>query len=213
MVKDLKSAIENLYLRLHEPKPVRIEGCPCCTDQKKLCRILAVSRDHLSGQDLYDFMMSAFWTQGDAASYRYFLPRMLELAIMEEDAWGSFELFVVLRKLKMANWNNWPRREQEALDDLLSAKFDDLTLADQPDGGDIDQMICGLALAGEPLAPYFAKLIERPKALRAFFGKNASTLYAKRKLSNDSWRDDREAMMRVMEWLKSPPVQAVVAGL
>ena len=110
-------------------------------------------------------------------------------------------LFVVLRKLKLANWKSWSQREREALDDVLSAKFDDLTLADEPDGGDIDQMICGLALAGEPLASYFANLVERPDALRSFFGENAGTFYTKRKLSNDSWCDDREAMTQIMEWL------------
>jgi hypothetical protein len=151
-------------------------------------------------------------TAGTERDFRYFFPRMLDIAIHEPDWWPDRE--VVLGKLSLAQWQAWPERQQAAVIRAAEAAFQ-ADLQDPSDGAwNIDAWLCGLALAGADVRPFLAILSEPQNegALFAYYEHNSAPLQ-KGKLENSFWSDHREAQAPIIAWLKSEPVQEAVARL
>lgn len=213
MSANVASAIDELYAAFSsQPKPSHIDACPCCVTADEICSLLNTSLRELTAQQLSGFASSALLTAGNEGDLRYFLPRMLDLAINEPYWWPDRE--VVLGKLSMAHWQAWPDRERSAVMGAVEAAFQ-ADLRNASDGAwNIDSWLCGLALAGVDVGPFLA-ILGQPQnegALFAYYEFNSAPLQ-KGKLGNSFWADNRESQSPIIEWLKSEPVQQVVARL
>ncbi len=65
---------------------------------------------------------------------------------------------VALDKLRLGGWSDWPPPEREAIEAILMAMFEDALTDPEPFAFHIDELLCGPARAGLPLAPYLARL-------------------------------------------------------
>lgn len=207
----LVSAIVDLYdaFCLHE-NPKSIDSCPCCMNAKEICALVSKPLKQVSADELSKYAASVLLTAGSERDLRYFFPRILEISIQDSSWWPDRE--VVLGKLALANWVNWTSREKAAITSAVAAAFEsDLSNSRDPAWA-IDSWICGLALAGTDLQPFFAQL-ENPSnedILLEYYEQNSEQLL-KGKLGNAFWGKDREASAPVIAWFNSPQVQAIVA--
>ena len=213
MSPNVASAVDALYAAFSsQPKPSRIDACPCCVPAGEFCTLLHTPLRKLTAEQLSGFASSLLLTAGNERDLRYFFPRILDISIHEPGWWPDRE--VVLEKLALGHWQTWPDREQAAIIGAVKAAFQ-ADLQDPSDGAwNIDAWLCGLALAGADVRPFLATLAEprNEGALFAYYEFNSAPLQ-KGKLENSFWSGNREAQSPIIAWLKSAPVQQVVARL
>jgi len=92
---------------------------------------------------------------GGERDFEYFLPRLLELKSTEG---GYPDAPVLFDKLRLAHWEKWPDRRRAAVKRLVDAWYVDCLNAERWDGFTrgfaINELLCGIAHAGIPLAEY-----------------------------------------------------------
>ena len=210
---ELKTATEGLY-RIFKARPPRsIAACPCCVDEDDVRTLTTTPLRELSATALSSYVSSLFLTAGGPQDYKYFLPRIFDLA-PGDPSWASCTE-VVFDKLGRGNWQDWPETERKAVQAFIDAWFEVEIHAIEamPDytacGDEIDALVCGLALAGADLKPYLTRLLESPAALRAFYYWNQRNLDDSR-LSNAFWTDRPQVEKEVAAFLRSGPVRDIV---
>lgn len=133
------------------------DACPCCTSKEEVAALWSAQRRTLSASDLGTYAAKAMTTWGDADDYRYFLPRILELAgTPEARSWIGLDVQLIADKLAYGNWETWPRAEQDILREYFLASFLRALSSDDTEGLTTSLELCsGLRLAVET-APYWA---------------------------------------------------------
>jgi hypothetical protein len=165
----VRDAIEALYHAFAKPVPLVIEGCPCCLETRGVDVLLTTPLRDLTGEMLWRYVSGVFYTVGSERDFRYFLPRILELAIT--DPGNSNNTEIILTKVGLANWQSWPPGERRAIEDFIDAWFEqalahDLVgLADGWYACEAESVLCGAARADLPLAPWLARLQQPDAAL------------------------------------------------
>ncbi|MFD0900292.1 hypothetical protein [Actinomadura sediminis] len=191
------------------PRPVAVEGCPCCTGPDEGRRLLARPPRSLGPDELSRFAAKALTTWGGPEDVRYFAPRLLELAAEDAFTWPDPE--VVFGKLARAGWRGWP--EADAVARFL-AGFWTRTLARFPSRPGAGTALCALAAVGVDLAPLLGEWAESAAradgaAVRHLHGFARDDLVRRRgghRLGNAYWEDDRA----VVAWLTGGPARAAV---
>ena len=115
---DETEALAEAFSRLL--KPVKLEGCPCCTDDTVGKRLREGSGWSASTRDLDHYAPKAMTTWGSVNDFKHFLP-----AIFERSLGGQlgtpFE--IVLGKLGYGEFENRPEHEKAAVRTWLSISF------------------------------------------------------------------------------------------
>ena len=206
-----------------------VEGCPHCVTDRDHARIYSGPLHSLTAVDLDRYAFKAMTTWGDEHDFRHFLPRILELMVSGAPDW-SVDTEVVLGKLAYANWRTWPEREQAALQSFLRVRWSaglsqDAAESMEPEGShfDADAWLCGIALAGDEIAPYVEAWRRRGATktighVAAFLGRNPDLLTVG-KLGNSFWDPEQPPTAACAEemraWLTScmddPEFQAQLA--
>jgi hypothetical protein len=152
----LAAAVDRLYVAfsgVHRPSV--IEYCSCCFSADEERALLApVALRQLSVDVLRPYAFDVLLTVGDIDDFRYFLPRILEVACTV--GFNGPDLEPLAGRLARAQWLDWPAAEQVAVRDVLSALWA-TTLAAFPGEWDVDTVLCALGNAEEDLRPYLAQ--------------------------------------------------------
>lgn len=210
----LTDALEAVYEVFRAPAPAKIDGCPCCVERKTVKALHTSALRDLTADDLGAYAASVFLTVGALRDFRYFLPRILELAIT--DRGFSIGVEVVVGKLSLAEWKTWTRHEQAAVHNLLDIWFDAVAAecASNWDGFDdgIDELLCGIGRAGVDPIPYIERQLtdERSFALTLLWEVNRQSIARKGRLSNAFWAGADDAHAAVLTRLHAPDIQAIV---
>lgn len=145
-------AVQNLYETFGcYPLQKHVDGCPCCVHESDKIALESKPLRLLSQADVGRYAFKAMTTWGGKDDFRHFLPRILELLVTKEGLGCDEE--VVLGKLALANWKEWPEQEQSALREYFRSVWRSL-LFDPVPTIEPDSWICGLGRAGEDLRPY-----------------------------------------------------------
>jgi hypothetical protein len=214
MTPTLTDALQRVYDAFQTAVPARIKGCPCCTDPDAISVLHSTPLRALTADDLGDYADSVFLTVGDLADFRYFLPRILELAITVPSFGIGLE--VVLGKLALAEWSAWKASDLKLVRSVLDIWFDDVahSAATDWDGYDdsLDSLLCGFARAGLDPVVYIERLLpaERNFALNVLWEINSAELRRRGRMGNGFWKDNpfHEA---VVARLMADDIQAIVA--
>ena len=155
---------------------------------------------------LFSYLGSVFYTVGTVSDFKYFLPRILELAAGED----AFHVEIVFKKLRMAEWDNGLKEEVASIEAFVEAWFLQAVAAaeDTLDVWPLDGLICGIALAGFDLEPYFQCLLAHPLVLMAWYEMNPDVQDGV--LSNSFWDGSEAQMQPVLDFMASPAVQALI---
>jgi len=160
----VRDALETVYQQFATLVPPVIEGCPCCLATRGVDVLLTTPLRALTGKALWRYVSGVFYTVGSECDFRYFLPRILDIAI--NDPGNSNNVEIVLGKLRLANLQSWSAGERAAIETLVDVWFDrvlanDLAEADEGwVGWEAESVLCGAARAGLSLTGLLARLQE-----------------------------------------------------
>ena len=191
-------------------KPRDFPACEHCMSKAEKRALLKPCLRELNADELTKYAADALFTVGSVLDFKYFLPRILELSVNDNGWWPGPEM--VLAKLRLAEWDNWPENEKVVLVALLNEKFATLIKDSNVDGGDIDKWICGLGRCMDDITPYLDSLLEQASenTLLSFIESNHTAL-TKGKLSNAFW-DSPANEQRLWGWFNSNVVKGLLTA-
>lgn len=178
----------------------RFEGCPCCFDNSQTERIIKTKLRNLSADDLSRYAESVFYTAGTINDFKYYLPRILEMCMKDRFHWPDPE--ILLKKLNLADWTNWPETEFNPVKELIQRHFTEIIKNDNYGEDVLDTWLCAIANSGIDIVPFVTELIENcpDEKYSAFIIQNAE-LFTKGKLSNAFWEDLEDIQTKVVSLL------------
>ena len=209
----MTEAVERLYSAFaHEPRPVRVEGCTnCCISEEELDMLVRFPREQLGAEDLRSYASNAADTVGAEADFRYFLPRLLEVASSGELEWPDHPW--VVRRLRFVPWREWDRRERDAIRTYLRTWWS-VVITEPVERDDLDEVLSSLSLVDslDEFPRYLQMWIESGRTakvrLARFIVDNSMRLALGKKW--DSWSNP-DAVLILYEWLYSGlPLQALL---
>ncbi|WP_181774873.1 hypothetical protein [Amycolatopsis pittospori] len=213
MPTSLEDAVDRLYaVFASERRPKRIDHCSHCVPDAEIKRMLApgpvreIPVDALRG-----YVAGAPVDAGTVDDYRYFLPRILHIAVTE--GFLLCDLDFVLRRVASAGLRDWPAAERDAVSGLAHALWR-RTLA-SPDV-EAEPVLGAIAELGEDLGPYLteweAALTEHAGATRLleFMRQCYGWLEPRRRLWVPGW--PTAAAATVEAWLSGPGATTAVTA-
>ncbi len=102
-----------------------IPYCDCCTDPELIGRLLSVSSDDLSEDDVASVAGSLLYTIGDANALKYFVPRFCRDTLVIP----IYDIDSVFARFRTAGFDDWPDIERRAVRNFLSAAWKSTLLA------------------------------------------------------------------------------------
>jgi hypothetical protein len=194
------------------PRPARVEGCPCCVGPDEDRPLLDRPLRDLSAEDLTRYGAKALNTWGGPEDFRYFAPRLLELAAEDAFAWPDTE--IVFLKLAQAGWKDWPQRD--AVEAFLRA-FWTRTLERHPAKPAIGTVVCAIGGTATDLAPYLDEWgrLGSAAAIRHLHEFATGELIRRRgapKLLSSYWDTAGRPYRQVIGWLTGGPAGAAVGA-
>lgn len=110
---------EELYETFEKyPFNTIIEGCPCCVSNNDKSTLHSKQLRHLEDKDISRHAFKAMTTWENTEDFKYYLPRVFELATTRKLIVGTF---VILGKLDYGNWKEWDTKEQDSVLKFLKA--------------------------------------------------------------------------------------------
>ena len=110
----MEQLINRLYTAFAKyAKPCDFATCECCLSADEKTVLLTTPLRELRADQLSEYAADVFHTVGEVPDFKYFLPRILEVAVNDQFLWPDPE--VVTRKLSLAQWRDWPTEEQNAV--------------------------------------------------------------------------------------------------
>jgi hypothetical protein len=204
--KLLIESVERLYKVFSRyPLHKHVEGCPCCVHETDKRALEAKPLRQLTSSDLGRYAFKAMTTWGGKDDFRHFLPRIFELLVSEKGMGWDEE--VILGKLALAEWKQWPEQEKTAVRDFFHAGWNTLLSQPQP-SIEPDSWLCGLGRADEDLQLYLDDWTSLRTAnaydhLAKFVEWHHPTYVKRHSLNNPFWPDSPHGVAQVCDWLSS----------
>lgn len=184
--------------------PRHIEGCPCCIEDKRIPHLLSTPLRDLSADDLDSYASSALLTVGDVSDYLHFLPRIMEISILDENWWPQIE--VTARAVHSTQLLAWPAHRLEALEALLGAVMHHIV--ETRAYGRIDGWLCAIARMELDVRRHLAMIARDSAAVLHYFEDNVEALkYGK--LQNGFWELPNAGHDVIVQWFKSDAIRAI----
>lgn len=204
------TALADLYAAFDAPRPRVIHGCPCCIDDRNVDVLLSKPLRELTADDLHGYVSGVFLTVGSEADHAYLLPRMLEISAVQR-GW-SLDPQMVVGRLRRAAWERWRADRRRAVIAFLDAWFErDLAQAETDEGGsDLEDLLCGMAMAGLDIAPHLERLKVHGAAVTELYWRFGD-LAAEGRGPSGFWQDAPDGWAVLMAFMKDPEVFAVVS--
>jgi hypothetical protein len=202
---NVTTAIDGLYEAFRTvPRPRSIHACPCCFFPVEEAALLApVALRELPVDAVKPYATFALMTVGEAADYRYFLPRLFEIVAVG-DGFGYPDLVSVMRGLNHGKWWTWADEERRAVGDLLLVMWAE-TLEGSFYG--IGDVLCGIGSVEDDVTPYLAQWtlalerIDPVVALLEFLLDEVIHDKPEIELKSAFWENRGEQAAQVVEWL------------
>lgn len=187
MTQNAQAAITGLYASFASARrPVRIEACPCCVDEKSLCTLLGKELRAITPDEMSSYASAVFLTVGAIEDFHYFLPRILEILATEPGWWPDPE--VVGRALGTYGWDQFQSREQESLAAFFDVVVDGFISTPDVDGHRLDSWLCCSSYIIPNWEKYLDCVEHTTRALLGLYEWHATAL-ARGRLTNGFWAD------------------------
>ncbi len=202
-----RDALEAVYRAFADvPRPLRVERYGEPILQFLISKPLRELLDDWIGP----YSGWAITTAGTERDYQYFLPRILEVALLNP-VWMGTEPAVVASRLKMAGWESWPSAQRRAIVSVFEQAF----LSNLERYSCSEEWLCGLASLGQPVERYLKTWVQSPSpgatfALAQFV---TGTDLDRGEVAGGYWDEAEPALRRVIgTWVRSEPVRLRLAA-
>ncbi len=193
----MTDVLDSLYTTFARvPRPRAIESCPHC--YPVVLPLLEGPVRDLPAGALLQYGGKVLFTVGHVADYKYFLPRLLEIAWTGE--WGYRDLSSTIGRLRLAGWTTWPADEQAAIRGFLHFIWT-RTLAADPGELDAGEVLEAIAGAEDDLGPYLAELAGSPAQVEYLITSGTRVKRGVRKLPGGYWDQRPDQAAQVLAWL------------
>src|SRR4051812_25477722 len=217
----LSAAITDLYRASQAQAPLEVDACPCCASNEQLVTLLEVPLRELTAAQLSFYGSRAISTVGSIDDFRYFWPRLAELAAAETSTSHLYPE-ILFGKVAEANWRGWPTQEQRATESYGAALI--VRMRDDAfDARDVDQWVCAVGQFIEDVTPLLdeALLGSGAAARQNLFGLydwNRRSIEKHGSLHNRFWVASSRSGQKVINpnvgkivaWFRRPDVAAAV---
>lgn len=209
----LPAAIDQLYAAFTSiPRPTTIDWCHHCRSERDVAALLnPTPLREISAQALRPYAAHVLTTIGDVADFRYFLPRILEIASTTGFPWPDLELLT--GRLHLASWSTWNVEETTAIQALFRALWDK-TLTTYPGDPDASSVLNAIGNIGIDPVPYLHEWtvsLMRPSAAAALLDmlRHSPLPPGRTERSTDPRLHDYEA--QIARWVTGPELRIAVA--
>ena len=199
----LEDEVNALYDAFAATHPGVLHSCPCCTDRAAFEELAEYDVRDAPSHLLDMYVSEAVGTAGEARDFRYYLPRILELTLREEQGFYPARHAATVRYTVLSSWSD---SHQRALLDFYHAVIQCMieweyfdTLAD---------WICAMATSECDIKPVLNTLETSPAAAVAFFAANVPGINVGR--LQGLWERDSFEHQAVVEWFYSPAVRKLL---
>lgn len=217
MTVEIRQAVERQYAAFPHRVPQRVEGCECCTTPAQCDALIHSSREDLAATDLDFYAFKAITTVGTVDDFRYFWPRLVELAIDDSLITDREVLF---GKPLYGHHDTWPPAERAAmlaLAEALSARFAEEAI----DEDAVDSWLCAIGRLTETLTdfrPFLASFTQPTDAawtnLLVLTDRNWEAVERRNRPASAFWNDAPTAAATFLTWFRAhPQIQAARAAL
>lgn len=154
MQATLEAAVDGVYAAFAGyRRPTAIDYCGHCVRPGVVEGLLAPTPlREIPAERLHNYTFDVLSTAGSLADFRYFLPRILQLAVTggfdDHHGWDT-----VLGKFVLGEWRDWPEGEQQAVTAFLQAWWR-TTLTRFPADPDPDELLDSINDVEDDLGPY-----------------------------------------------------------
>lgn len=202
-------ASENLY-RVFKPHRLGDDfvGCDHCVSVAASEKLAAIPLRKLTLSDLNSYAYKAMTTWGTDRHFKYFLPRLFDLAAEQPNDFTIVES--LFGKLVYADWDQWPRVERQAIEDYLDELWDfTLSRPIESENNEIaDTVLCCIGQTRVDISRFLDHWLESNSEfgllhLSAFVSLNVEMVLRKEKLFNAFWNNSLEQAEVVRKWLRS----------
>lgn len=178
----------------------RFGGCPCCIESSQIERIANTKLRNLSADDLSNYVESVFYTVGTINDFKYYLQRILEICMNDQFDWPDPE--IVLKKLSLADWTNWPEKEFTPVKNIIQHHFSEIIRKEKYNEDDVDTWLFAISYTGMDIDPFVTELIDScpDEKFTALIIQNAN-LFTKGKLCNAFWEEIKPIKAKVVSLL------------
>lgn len=216
MATSLDAAVDELYSAFaRRNRPEAIEYCSHCVAPSVMERLLAPGPlSAIPVRPLRSYALDVLSTAGSVSDFRYFLPRILHVAVT--DGFDAYpDLDHIMGRIRLADWHSWPEREQQAVTGFLDALWSN-TLTRFPVTPDAEEVVRAIGAIEDDLSRYLrsweAALTQLAGAshLRAFVRDHFGRAGREYWLTVWGWPDT--AFTTVKTWLGGPQLTLAVAA-
>lgn len=190
----------------HTRPPQQINFCSCCIRLEEIQRLLRAPVKTVSAERLGPYAYFALGTVGEPADYLYFLPRLLELALQDDDRIPTADDLIT--RLREKAWGDMAEGPRCAIQDFLLEAvrhcFDPERLSR------LDEWFTAAAIGGCELNAIFAAIERSPSAVVEYYSSNIVQA-RKGKLTNFHWPSAESEQRKVIDWLTSDRVFQLVS--
>jgi hypothetical protein len=204
-------AVEGLYAAFAEYRlPEWTDPCLHCHSEGEERQLHAKPLRELDAEELRSYVGDALLVWGDAAVFKHFLPRILEIFVTSpRPTLDLQDPEMIFSKFRYGNWLNWPDPEQTAVRAFFHA-FWKAVLADPPPGADyldMESWLCSIAQAEEGLDPYLRVWLEDVNASACValgqFICDSGVIHRHETGRNPFWQGRESQYKQVRDWIRS----------
>jgi hypothetical protein len=174
-------------------------------DESRVCRLTGDPLRKIPAEVVAWYAAKAMTTVGDEPLYLYYLPRIIELSILEESWYPDLE--ITGGKIEMSGYSNWPEKRRQALTRVFSSVIASI-LADEK-FLELDSWITAITLSGVDIQPYLATLEQHPNAVLFYFFVNVNT-FPNGQLRNAFWPASHPGQDAIVAWFRSPAIRKIL---
>ena len=199
-VASYSDALEHLYAVFAKYSgPRDLGGCPCCTTEEHSKILVSKTLRELASDELEEYARKALTTWGTLNDYKYFLPRVMELALQDS---FSYCAEMMLEKLSYGGFPEWERVERQAVMGVLRSSWCDAINA--MDTKIADAILCSVG----SLVKDVSVLLDDADRVNLDFRSEYAAYCGdpmKRTLSNSFWKRGSCSYEQVLDWAYPAP--------
>jgi hypothetical protein len=144
-------ALERVYREFARvPCPERLQASPDRKGDELLKALTSSPLRDLPGEVIGPYAGWAMTSVGGPEDYRYFLPRILEISIQDND-WLGADPENIAQHLILAPWTAWPARQRAAVLGVFDAAFAWAIDTHPKIVRTAENWLCALAILGAPI--------------------------------------------------------------
>jgi len=203
----LTAAIDAVYEAFSDVEmPRYVDACPCCMTADECDALTSKPLRELSSGELSMYSGAVMLTVGSEVDFPYFLPRILELSLLDDSEWIT-SIEITSEKLRMAGFDKWSEGKQSSIKQLwLEVIRNFLSSESDPEmlgfvATDIDSWLGGATLIPVPVSPLLDEIESAPEVVSKLYNMNFTTLF-RGQLDNPFLEVPSEGQAEIAAWLR-----------